>query len=457
MAMLRDRVNAVEFNGRRQQLRDAAAVRENSYETIKVILIGNIVAGLLGFVALAQMLRAEKRLSAADQELRGVNRLQRAVLDGTVHSVISTTPEGVITLFSRGAEKMLGYTAGEMVGRQTPEEARAAELSVQLGRPVAAGFEAFIARARLGEADEREWTYVRKDGTRLPVQLSVTALRDDADRITGFLGIAQDLTERKRAETALRASEERLGQVLGHAECLVWEARVTLKGADWAWDMSVYPSGLHDRLNEQKMWEEEVGLWHKFDIPERSEMDRRSRAAMEEGRPGYAQEFRLIRDGKTVWLREVVSIRPQGGGVFWLVGVATDVTDRKRAEDALASSEAQFRNAFDYAGIGMALVGLDGHWLQVNQNLRHMLGYTEPELLARTFQDVTHPDDLQTCRICSPAAAAITRWKSATSTARAASCMSGSPSPSCAMLPARRGTLSRRSRTSRPATRPSRP
>ncbi|HEY8995282.1 MAG TPA: PAS domain S-box protein [Lacunisphaera sp.] len=528
MELLRDRVNAVEFKVRQRQVQDAAAVQANSYETTKIILVGNIVAGLLGFVALAQMLRSERKLSAAERELLGVNRLQQAVLDGGVFSVIATEPNGTITLFSRGAENMLGYRREEMIGQRTPVVihvsgelvARSAELGAQFGRWVEPGFETLVARARLGEADEREWTYVRKDGVRLPVLLSVTALRNEAGAITGFLGIAQDLTERKKAEVALQASEERLGKVLGHAECLVWEARVTLEAEDWDWHMSVYPSGLFQRLTGDTVWKPGAGLWYKFEIPEQAEMDRRSREAMERGQPGYTQEFRLVREGQTTWVRETVAIRPQGDGRYWLVGVAIDVTDRKVMEEtlrvteerfrsfaqlapvgicqtdhkgrclymndrwceitgrsaaealgenwaiavhpedrrqvlaawaalarglpeslvecrfvhadgrvrwvagsaiplrdgrgqitgflgtvtditaakeakvALEQSEERFRSAFDYAGIGMALVGLDGRWLRINRVIHHMLGYPEAELLQRTSQEVTHPEDV---------------------------------------------------------------
>jgi PAS domain S-box-containing protein len=162
----------------------------------------------------------EQRIEERTAELAGAMRLQRAVLDGTVLSIISTTPDGTIETFNRGAEKMLGYGRAELAGKLTPAvihdpaevAARAATLSRELGRTIEPGFEAFVARTRLGEVDEREWTYVRKDGTRLPVWLSVTALRNDRGEITGFLGIAADLTERRQAETMLRDAFHQLEQ-----------------------------------------------------------------------------------------------------------------------------------------------------------------------------------------------------------------------------------------------------
>lgn len=154
--------------------------------------------------------------SKAEEALRRANALQRAILESANYSIISTRPDGVILTFNSAAERMLGYTSAEMLGKQTPaiihdpEEvaARAQELSRELGRRVEPGFEAFVAKAALGMPDEREWTYVRKDGSRFPVLLSVTAIRDEANVITAYLGIASDITDRRRQADELRGAKE---------------------------------------------------------------------------------------------------------------------------------------------------------------------------------------------------------------------------------------------------------
>lgn len=145
---------------------------------------------------------------ALNHQLSESNELQQAILDSANFSIISTDTDGMIRLFNKGAHRMLGYSADELCARHTPgllhdetEMAeRAQQLSTELGQPVKAGFEALVARARSGAADEREWTYIRKDGSRLPVMVSVTALRNEQFAITGFLCVAYDLIERKKVE-----------------------------------------------------------------------------------------------------------------------------------------------------------------------------------------------------------------------------------------------------------------
>ncbi len=145
-------------------------------------------------------------------------RLQSAILDHAAYAIIATTPDGIITEFNRSAEAMLGWTAAELVGLRSPEvfhlgaevEARALEFGAELGTPLEPGFRVFVAKTDQGQPNEHEWTYVRKDGSHFPVLLSVTALRDESGAITGYLGVASDITKRKQAEAALRASEEKL-------------------------------------------------------------------------------------------------------------------------------------------------------------------------------------------------------------------------------------------------------
>ena len=137
--------------------------------------------------------------------------LQQAILDSANYSIISTTVDGIITTFNQTAERWLSYRAAEVVGKTTPilihdrqeVERRSRELSQELGVTIEPGFETFVAKARLGEPDEYEWTYICKDGSRLPVRLSITALRDERGEITGFLGIGSDLRESKRATADL--------------------------------------------------------------------------------------------------------------------------------------------------------------------------------------------------------------------------------------------------------------
>jgi PAS domain S-box-containing protein len=155
------------------------------------------------------------RKSSEDQLWRS-NAFQKAVLDGAAHIIISSTPDGTIVTFNHAAEQHLGYTAAEVIGLQTPapfhlpEEiaARAAALSAELGRPIAAGYETFVAKSRLGKPDECEWTYVRKDGSHFPVLLCVTTLYDMHGKVIGYLGIGSDITEKKHAAQEMLKAKE---------------------------------------------------------------------------------------------------------------------------------------------------------------------------------------------------------------------------------------------------------
>ncbi|MBT9591486.1 MAG: PAS domain S-box protein [Thiobacillus sp.] len=162
-----------------------------------------------GYVGIVHDITERKQ---AEAELRAVTAMRQAILDSANFSIIAANPEGVITVFNAGAQRMLGYTAEEVVGKLTPAAihvpdevvARARALSDELGKTIEPGFEAFVVKTRDGMPDENEWTYVRKDGSTYPVLLSVTALFDAAGAIYGYLGIGYDITERKRMELMKR-------------------------------------------------------------------------------------------------------------------------------------------------------------------------------------------------------------------------------------------------------------
>ncbi|MDD5176379.1 MAG: CHASE domain-containing protein [Sterolibacterium sp.] len=152
--------------------------------------------------------RMTKDIRANQEELRQSEMRIHAIVDGADHLIISTNTEGVIQLFNHAAERDLGYSAEEVIGKFTPAQfhdpeevsRRAQELSAA-GMHVEPGFEVFVARARNDAGgDTSEWTYIRKNGSRFPVLLTITALRDGLGEISAFLGIATDITERKIIE-----------------------------------------------------------------------------------------------------------------------------------------------------------------------------------------------------------------------------------------------------------------
>ncbi len=169
---------------------------------------------------------AEKDRRGESGSLRVFPNVQlQAVLDAATETAIfATDTEGTITLFNRGAEKMLGYGADELVGRHTPlrfllpEEiaVRGEEMGRETGRSVG-GFVALAERARLSGADEREWSCVGRDGRRIRVRLTVTPIRGEAGEISGFLGIATDISEQTRTvEERFRARKyEALADLAG--------------------------------------------------------------------------------------------------------------------------------------------------------------------------------------------------------------------------------------------------
>ncbi len=154
----------------------------------------------------------------AEQALLKAGALQSAIFNSANFSSIATDAKGVIQIFNVGAERMLGYTAGDVMNKITPADisdpqeviARAKALSIELGTPITPGFEALVFKASRGIEDIYELTYIRKDGSRFPAVVSVTALRDAQNAIIGYLLIGTDNTARKQVEAERKRIEQAL-------------------------------------------------------------------------------------------------------------------------------------------------------------------------------------------------------------------------------------------------------
>ncbi|MEO8119618.1 MAG: PAS domain S-box protein, partial [Rhodoferax sp.] len=182
--------------------------------------VDSIIAPFMGedghtkrFISVRTDITARKR---AEEALLKAGALQSAIFNSANFSSIATDAKGVIQIFNVGAECMLGYVAADVMNKITPADisdpqeviARATALSVELDTPITPGFEALVFKASRGIEDIYELTYIRKNGSRFPAVVSVTALRDDQNDIIGYLLIGTDNTARKKAEESIQAASQ---------------------------------------------------------------------------------------------------------------------------------------------------------------------------------------------------------------------------------------------------------
>ncbi|MCF2947549.1 CHASE domain-containing protein [Paraglaciecola aquimarina] len=160
--------------------------------------------------------RLEGLVAKRTKEISDANALKTAILKNASYSVIATDTSGLITLFNPAAERLLGYVANDLILKESPAlfhlsseiETRALKLSEELQCIVKPGFDVFSVKSNKGLEDEWQWTYVAKNGQHIPVMLNVTALKNEFNEITGYLGIAYDLTEQIEKEQALAEAKE---------------------------------------------------------------------------------------------------------------------------------------------------------------------------------------------------------------------------------------------------------
>lgn len=280
-----------------------------------------------------QALHAQNQyLEQISQELTGLSTFQQAILDSANFAIISTDLNGTIQSFNVAAERMLGYPAAEVVGQVTPalihdvQEVidRSRQLSIELKTPIEPGFEVFVAKAKRGQISEEEWTYIRKDGSRLPVLLSITAIRNEHYEITGFLGIAKDITAQKQAEQKLQDINAALNQT---AIVAITDAQGIITFAN-------------DKFCEISQYRREELIGQTHQIVNSGYHSRQFFAEMwhtiAQGRTWRGEIKNKARDGSYYWLdTTIVPFLDTQGRPYQYLAIRTDITARKHAEAAL--------------------------------------------------------------------------------------------------------------------------
>ena len=304
---------------------------------------------IIGYLLIGTDNTARKQ---AEEALLKAGALQSAIFNSANFSSIATDAKGVIQIFNVGAERMLGYTAAEVMNRITPADisdpqeviARAEELTLELGTSITPGFEALVFKASRGIEDIYELTYIRKDGSRFPAVVSVTALRDDQDAIIGYLLIGTDNTARKQIE----AEQQQLGQRLRDHQFYtrsLFESNIDAI-------MTTDPSCIITDVNKQmevltgSTRDELIGSPFKnyFTDPDRAEKGIKQVLREKKG-TDYELTVRA-RDGKeTVVSFNAATFYDRDRKLQGVFAAARDITERKRLDQVLREKNVELESA----------------------------------------------------------------------------------------------------------------
>jgi PAS domain S-box-containing protein len=337
------------------------ALNTAAQSTTAVKLIeGSIVLLLAGltllYVRMFKVMRArlalEQALHVAQQPMLKAGVLQHAILNSATFSTIATDAQGMIQIFNRGAECMLGYKAEDVVGKITPatisdpEEliARAENLTMEAGIPISPGFEALAFKASRGIEDIYDLTYIRKDGSRFPATVSVTALRNIDNEIIGYLLIGIDNTARKKVEAKQALLDQELRDQHFYTRSLI-ESNIDAL-------MTTDPSGIISDVNQQMEFltgrtrDELIGSPFKnyFTDPERAETG--IAQVLREGKVTDYELTALARDGKqTVVSYNATTFHDRDRKLQGVFAAARDVTERKQIELTLQENYVELKSA----------------------------------------------------------------------------------------------------------------
>ncbi len=316
---------------------------------VSVTALRDEMEGIIGYLLIGTDNTARKH---AEEELLKAGALQNAIFNSANFSSIATDAAGVIQIFNVGAERMLGYAAADVVNKVTPASisdsqeivTRAKALSVELGTPITPGFEALVFKASRGIEDIYELTYVRKDGSRVPAVVSVTALRDAQGAIIGYLLIGTDNTARKQVEDERMRLDQRLRDQHFYTRSLI-ESNIDAL-------MTTDPRGIITDVNTQTealtgcTRDELIGAPFRNYFTDADRAEAGINRVLAEGKVTNYELTARARDGKlTVVSYNATTFHDRDRRLQGVFAAARDVTELKRFERALQQKNAELEDA----------------------------------------------------------------------------------------------------------------
>jgi PAS domain S-box-containing protein len=350
---------------------------------------------ITGIVGVSHDITERKQVEVA---LQAAHKSLSDILNAAIHtSIITSDKNGIITVFSKGAEKMLGYSAEELIGTTSPTLfhleseviERGNELTHELGRPIS-GFEVFVAKAQVQEHEERTWTYIHKEGTRILVNLIVTAIRNNEDEITGFLGIANDITKRKEAEDAFLESTKKWEAIISSSPDGIGMASLDGK-IEFMSDKLVRMYGYS---NDEK--DEYIGKTIlEFIDPSNHQMliDNFQNLLNGKGENKITEYIGIKKDNSRFYadVNSTVLHNSEGSPVNILF-IQRDITERKLAEAELDENREKYRGLSE-ASFEAIFISEKGYCIEQNNAAEVMFGYTSEEAMTRFGTDWIVPED----------------------------------------------------------------
>ncbi|MDQ3134504.1 MAG: PAS domain S-box protein, partial [Acidobacteriota bacterium] len=307
-------------------------------------------------------------------------RFQAHLLDTVEQSVIATDLDGIVIYWNQFAQKLYGWTAQEATGRQIMELTTPEIMSEQALE--------IMSQLRQGKGWAGEFNVQRRDGTTFPAQIINSPINDDKGTLIGIVGVSINITERKRAEEELNASEERLRTIFEASRDGI------LVEDD---ERIVYVNQSYTQLFGYEAPEELIGK-HVSSVISSEDTERLLRFGKSRVRgklPSSVYEFKGKRkDGTLIEVEASVSASSITGHSY-ITSIVRDITERKRAEERLRVFGERFRAMFEQANVGIVQLAFDGKLLMVNPGFCKIVGYTETECQNLTVKDVTQPYDYE--------------------------------------------------------------